>query len=782
MDQEHKGARYWDRTRPTEERVRDLLARMDVREKAAQLGSVWVYEVLEGDELSAEKSRALLAAGIGQITRMGGASHLGPGQVAEVTRSVQRFLRNETRLGVPAMVHEEALAGYMGNGGTAFPQAIGLASSFDPDLAREMADAIRRELRASGGHQALAPLLDVCRDPRWGRTEETFGEDPYLVAQMGIAYVEGLQAAGEGGMAMATGKHFVAYGESEGGLNWAPTHVGARELAEVFMLPFEAAVKVARLASIMPAYHELDGVACHANRHLLEDVLRHEWGFDGLVVSDYFAIACLHTYHHLFAGPAEAAAQALSAGVDVELPTGDYYREPLLKALETGLVSEDALDAAVSRVLTWKFKLGLFDEAIDGPVRGVGFDPEAHRDLARRVARESIVLLKNDGILPLSKSAARIAVLGPNADAPRHMMGDYSYPSHVESLLEQAGDNVFNTPLPGQHGRAELPPVVSVFAAMKSRLGAAGVTHAAGCDVLDPDPGGIPAAVEKARGADVAVMVVGDKSGLTLGCSTGESRDRMDLGLPGAQTELVRAVLATGTPVALVLVNGRPVSLPDDVVAGARAIVEAWLPGQEGGEAVADVLLGDYNPSGRLPISVPRSVGQVPAYHYHKPSGGRSHWHGDYVEGSTRPLFPFGFGLSYTEFRFENLTVPKTARAGEPIEAAVDVTNTGKVAGDAVVELFYGRRHLSVTRPATALIGVARVALRPGETRRVTFRIAGEELAAYDAAMRLVVEPGPVTLKVGHSAEDTVLEETLSLTGPSVAVTRSTFTTAVRVG
>lgn len=781
MDQEHNGAAYWDRARPIEDRVRDLLARMNEAEKIAQLGSVWVYEILDGDALSSEKCHSLLQAGVGQITRVGGASHLGPRQAAEVTRSLQRFLRAETRLGIPAMVHEETLSGYMGNGGTAFPQAIGLASSFDPDLVRTVAGAIRRELRASGGHQALAPLLDVCRDPRWGRTEETFGEDPYLVTQMGVAYVEGLQAADEGGMAMATGKHFVAYGASEGGLNWAPTHVGPRELAEVFMTPFEAAVKVARLASIMPAYHELDGIACHANRHLLEEVLRRDWGFDGLVVSDYFAIACLHSYHHLYAGPREAAAAALQAGVDVELPTGDYYREPLREAIAAGLIAPDTLDAAVARVLTWKFRLGLFDEPTDRPIYGAGFDAESHRALARKVARQSMVLLKNDGVLPLVKTLGRLAVVGPNADAPRHMMGDYSYPSHVESLIEQAGDNVFNTPLPGQHGRAELPPVTSVLAALKSRLAGGEVTYASGCDVLDPDPSGIEAAVQAVREAEAAVVVVGDKSGLTLGCTTGESRDRMDLGLPGIQTELVRAVLATGTPIVLVLINGRPVSLPDDVAARARAIVEAWLPGQEGGEAVADILFGEYNPSGRLPISVPRSVGQVPTYHYHKPSGGRSHWHGDYVEGSTRPLYPFGFGLSYTEFRFADLVVPAHARAGDPIEASVEVANAGGVAGEAVIELFLGREHLSVTRPTTALIGIARVALEPGETRRVTFRVAGDELAAYDAAMRLVVEPGPVTFKIGHSAEDIVLEASLHLTGPSVPVTRSTFTTAVRV-
>ncbi|SIS49751.1 glycoside hydrolase family 3 N-terminal domain-containing protein [Alicyclobacillus vulcanalis] len=765
---------YLDPAQSVEARVDALMADMTLEEKVAQLTSIWAFEVLDGLEFSEEKAANVLSQGIGQITRIGGATNLDPPDVARLANRIQRYLREHTRLGIPALIHEESCSGYMAKGATCFPQTIGIASTWDVDLARRIGEIIRDQMRAVGARQALAPLLDVARDPRWGRVEETFGEDPYLVAQMGIAYVRGLQGEDLSQGVMATGKHFVGYGASEGGMNWAPAHIPERELREVYLFPFEAAVREAGLGAIMPGYHELDGVPCHDNPGLLRETLRGRWGFDGLVVSDYFAVNQLFEYHKVARDKAEAAALAVRAGVDVELPTRDVYSRPLVDAVARGLVSADEVDELVRRVLLWKFRLGLFDHPyVDEGAAVDVFDNEAQRRVAREAAAKSMVLLKNDGVLPLVAQGT-IAVIGPNAHTTRNLVGDYAYPCHIESLLEQSEDNVFQTPLPsGVKHVDEFIPMRTILEAIRERAGAeARVAYAKGCGILDGEDAELDEAVKLAAAADVAVVVVGDRAGLTDACTTGESRDRATLCLIGRQEELVRRVLDTGTKTVVVLVSGRPLAIPD-IAARANAVLAAWLPGEEGAEAVAGVLFGDVNPSGKLPITIPRSVGQVPIYYGHKPSGGRSHWKGAYVDESNLPLYPFGHGLSYTEFAYRDLAItPGAIGVHGEVEVSCVIENVGPRHGDEVVQLYARDVAADVTRPVKVLCGFARVGLAPGEQARVRFRLSAHQFGFYDRDMRFVVEPGDIEFMVGASSEDIRLRGMVRLEGQVAEIER----------
>ncbi len=643
---------YRDSTHSISERVDDLISKMTLDEKIAQLGSYWVYQLLDGTTFSPDKATALLPYGIGHITRVGGASNVSPAESAMLTNAIQKYLVEQTRLGIPAIVHEECCSGYMARGATVFPQAIGVASTWDPELVEAMAYVIQTQMLSVGARHALAPVLDIARDARWGRVEETFGEDPYLVAKLGTAFIEGLQGSDLRQGVAATAKHFVGYGISEGGMNWAPAHIPWRELREVYLFPFEAAVRKAKLASIMNGYHELDGVPCASSKELLTDILRGEWGFDGTVVSDYFAITMLDEYHHVSSTKTEAARLSLEAGMDVELPFTDCFGSPLQQAVKQGIVKEGQIDVALRRALAQKFALGLFDNPYVDP-GSVNFDTPKDRALARQLAQKSMVLLKNEAdLLPLSKDIASIAVIGPNADSVRNLFGDYAYPAHIETLIEMKDHgNVFNQPLPDIIATAgDFISAISVLNAIKDKVSPKTQIHyARGCDIISTSTSSFAEAVEAARRAQIAIVVVGDKAGLTDGCTSGESRDRADLDLPGVQSQLVKAIYDTGTPVVLVLVNGRPVTL-DWIADSVPAIVEAWFPSEEGGNAVADVLFGDVNPGGKLPITFPRSVGQVPIFYGHRPSGGHSHWKQDYVETSVKPLYPFGYGLSYTRF------------------------------------------------------------------------------------------------------------------------------------
>jgi beta-glucosidase len=759
-------APYRDPTRPVPERVSDLLQRMTMAEKVAQLGSAWSFELTDGDDVSTEAFDRICRDGLGQVTRISGASSRDAVAAADVANQVQRLLIERTRLGIPAIVHEEICSGVMARGSTAYPQAIGVAATFEPEMNAAIAASIRTQMRMSGAHQGLSPVLDVCRDPRWGRSEETFGEDPYLVARMGNAFVRGLQGSELATGVIATAKHFVGYGASEGGMNWAPAHLSPRELREVYLHPFEAAVGAAGLRSLMNGYHELDGIPCAANRELLRDLLRGEWGFDGLVVSDYFSIDQLATYHRLAEDKTEAATIAIDSGIDVELPSTDCYSDALLGALADGRVGIAMLDEAVARTLRLKFELGLFERPyVDVAAAGAALNTAADRALAADVARKSIVLLENRGILPLRNDPGSIAVIGPNAAEARNLYGGYSYPAHIESLLEMRdGDNVFAIPIPPDLDLDSVSPSdPTVLDALRARYGDA-ITYARGCGINDSDTSGIAHAAELAAAADVVVLVVGDKAGLTYECTSGESRDRSSLDLPGVQEELAGAVLATGTPVVTVLIAGRPCG-SEQLHRDSAAVLLAWLPGQEGGSAVADVLSGEFNPGGKLPISFPRNAGQIPVFYAHKVSGGRSHWKGDYVDGAASPLYPFGFGLSYSQFRMSDPRLdPTEVAAGDSIAVVVSVTNDGDRDGDEVVQVYVRDAAASVTRPVLELKSFARVTVPEGATRTVRFQLPVAQLGFYDRQLRYVVEPGQIEVLVGTSSADVVSAGSVTIT------------------
>ena len=629
-------------------------------------------------------------------------------------------------------------------------------------------------MKAVGAHQALAPVLDIARDARWGRVEETFGEDPYLVSIMGASYIIGLQDTDFKKGVMATAKHFVGYGASEGGMNWAPAHIPSRELNEVYLLPFEVAVKEARVASIMPAYHELDGIPCHSSEELLINILRERWGFEGIVVSDYFGINMLNECHLVASDKKHAGKMAIEAGVDIELPSTDCYGKPLEEALEEGLISESLIDRSVKRILKMKFLAGLFDNPlVEEKKASKVFDIPEQRELAYKIAQKSIVLLKNQNILPLSKNISSIAVIGPNADNTRNIIGDYAYPCHIESLMEtKEGDDTLNKAVPDEVEIADnFVPILSILDGIKEKAGNnTTVYYAKGCDVIGDNRDGFAEAINIAKKSDIAVIVVGDKSGLVDDCTSGETRDRADLNLPGVQEDLIKAISKTGVPVVVVLVNGRPLSI-NWAAGNVPAIIEAWLPGEEGARAIADVLFGDYNPGGKLPMSFPRGVGQVPVYYNHKPSGGRSHWKGDYVEMGTKPLFPFGFGLSYTNFEYSNLIItPETISHEGEVQISIDVENTGSCRGDEVVQLYINDMQSEVTRPVKELKNFKRVTLEPAQKKTVVFTLYTGQLGFYNKEIKYVIEPGDIKVMVGSSSEDIRLTGLLKITGSVIEI------------
>jgi beta-glucosidase len=613
---------------------------------------------------------------------------------------------------------------------------------------------------AVGARHALAPVLDVARDPRWGRVEETYGEDPVLVGAMGTAFVSGLQTDDLRDGVAATGKHFLAHGMPEGGRNHAPVHFGPRELRDVYAEPFAAVIREAGLASVMNSYSSVDGLPCAGSREILSDLLRGELGFDGIVVADYFAVALLARHHRTAADKQEAARQALLAGMDMELPAVDCFGDPLLQDVLDGRTPMSAVDTAVGRVLAYKERLGVFDStAFDPSKADLVFDTPAQRLLARRAATESIVLLANSGILPLPAGLGCLAVIGPGADDRRLLQGDYHYPAHQEMLYEE-------TTAP-EGGDLDLLPVnvrsrmiephytdhVTPLAGLRKAVGEqTEVLYERGCDVAGDDRSGIPAAVAVAKQADVAVVVVAGRSGLRPSSTVGEARDATDLRLTGVQEELVREVAATSTPTVVVVLSGRVHELTG-VAEVADALLQVWPPGEEGGNAVADVVFGHVNPSGRLPVTMPRTVGQIPVHGGHRAGGNRSEFFGDYTDSPASPLYHFGHGLSYTTFAYDGLSV-LAATTGDEIVAEVAVANSGERAGQEVVQLYVSDLVASVARPDRELVGFAKLDLQPGERCLVSFVVHPSRLAFRDESLRLVVEPGAYRFAVGSSSND----------------------------
>lgn len=748
---------YKDASAPIDLRVRDLLGRMTLEEKVGQIIALWATkaEIMDDLTFSPAKADKAYPAGFGQITRPSdrrgapagstqaggtGARWRTPADTVAFINAVQEWATRKTRLGIPVLFHEESLHGYMATDATMFPMAIGLAGSFDRQLMRDVQSVIAREVRARGVHLALSPVVDIARDPRWGRIEETFGEDPYLCGEMGVAAVLGLQGEGKTlppSKVFATLKHMTGHGQPESGENIAPAPIAERELRENFFPPFRAVVQRTGIAAVMPSYNEIDGVPSHMNRWLLGDVLRGEWGFDGAIVSDYGAVHELDTIHHVQPGLEEAARAALRAGVDCELPDGLGYRT-LVRQVQAGTVPLEAVDTACARMLTLKFRAGLFENPWADPdyARLTG-NAEA-RALARRAAQRSIVLLANDGILPLAAGAHKtVAVIGPNAAIAR--LGGYS------SIPRQA---------------------ISLLDGVKARLkGKARVVHAQGVfitqsedrsvdEVLLADPARnrqlIAEAVDVARQADVILLAIGDTEQTSReGFAANHLGDRTSLDLVGEQNELVDALSALGKPVVVCAINGRPPSYLN-VLAKANAVLECWYPGQEGGAAMADVLFGDVNPGAKLPVTVARDAGQIPVFYNRKPSSRRG-----YVFEDVEPLFPFGFGLSFTRFEMgtPRLSASKIGTGGT-VTVEIDVRNTGARAGDEVVQIYVHQRTASVTRPIKALKGFERVTLEAGESRTVRVTLGPDAFSLWNRQMEEVVEPGLFDIMAGPNSRD----------------------------
>jgi beta-glucosidase len=745
---------------PTARRVEDLLARMTLEEKVAQMMCLWKAKRHITDERGRfDPSRApkWLRVGIGRIERPSDGH--GARAQAEFTNAIQRWVKDNTRLGIPVIFHEEALHGLQGREATSFPQAIALASTWNPDLVERVFAVVAREVRARGAHQVLAPVVDVARDPRWGRFEETYGEDPYLVARLGLAAVRGLQGGGRtipDGRVIATLKHMAGHGQPESGTNTAPASLGERTLRDVFFYPFEVAVKQGHARSVMPSYNEIDGVPSHANRWMLHDVLRRQWGFDGSIVSDWQAVSQLAGRHRVATDDADAARQALAATVDVELPDPETY-PTLVEQVKRGQVAEAAINDAMRRLLRDKFELGLFENPYVDPDGADQVSGSAvSRRLALEAARQAIVLLQNrGGLLPLQAARTRrVAVIGPHA--AEVMLGGYSgVPRHSVSILEGVRQQL-GPDATVSHAEGVRITEDSVFTRGPQPLvgGTRSQDRWSADRVVPADPAAnrrrIAEAVALAKGSDVAIVVVGDNEQTAREAyAENHPGDRPELRLVGQQEELVQAVLDTGKPTVLVLINGRPPAIPE-LAERVPAILEGWYLGQEGGTAVAEVLFGDVNPSGKLPVSFPRSVGQLPLFYNYKPTARRG-----YLFASTRPLSPFGHGLSYTTFAYSVPTVaPARIAPDGRATVSVEVTNTGTRAGDEVVQLYLRAEVSRATRPVMELRGFRRITLAPGERRTVTFELGREQLCYHGPDRKRVVEPGRFRVMVGGSSAE----------------------------
>lgn len=753
-------------------RVKDLLKRMTLEEKAAQMMCVWqekATKLLDATgNFDAAKAKAAFKSGhgIGQVGRPSdaGANPATPADgktargMAELTNDIQKFFIENSRLGIPVFFHEECLHGHAAKGGTSFSQPIGLGATFNPELVEQLYEMTAREVRARGAHQALTPVVDVARDPRWGRVEETFAEDTYLVTQLGIAAVRGFQGDRKfqhKDRLIATLKHFAAHGQPESGQNCAPVNVSERLLRETFLRPFKEVLEKAGAISVMASYNEIDGVPSHASKWLLRDVLRKEWGFKGFVVSDYYAIWELHhrpdTHSHFVAGSKkEACMLAVKAGVNIEFPEPDCYLS-LVELVKKKVLKESELDELIAPMLLWKFQMGLFEDPYVDPAKAsqiVACEP--HRKLALQAAHETITLLKNENqLLPLNPAKLKsIAVIGPNAN--RLLLGGYSgVPPHNTTVLEGIAGKV------GKHVK------VLYSEGCKITIGGSWQQDEVTPSNPEEDRKQIAEAVEVAKNADVIILAIGDNEQTSREAwSLKHMGDRSNLDLIGRQEELVKAMLATGKPVVALVFNGRPISI-NYLTENVPAVLECWYLGQECGRAVADVLFGDFNPGGKLPISIPRSVGQVPTFYNHKPSARRG-----FLWDDVSPLYAFGFGLSYTTFEFKNVRLEKKKIGLKgATRVLVDIKNTGKMAGTETVQMYIRDLVSSVTRPVRELKGFKKILLQPGEKKTVALDITPESLAFYDINKKFVVEPGDFEIMVGNSSRVADLQKlTLTVT------------------
>lgn len=759
-------AAWRDPARPLDERVDALIAEMTLEEKLAQLYGVWVGASDDGHADVAPHQHdlnddvdldAILPAGLGQVTRPFGTAPVDAAVGALSLVRMQERIVAANRFGIPALAHEECLAGFAAWGATAYPVPLSWGATFDPALVERMARRIGADMRSVGVHQGLAPVLDVVRDARWGRVEETIGEDPYLVATVGTAYVRGLEASG----IVSTLKHFVGYSASKAGRNLAPVSIGPRELADVLLPPFEMAVCEGGARSVMNSYSDLDGVPSAADRWLLTELLRETWDFDGTVVADYFAVAFLKLLHGVADTWADAAGAALEAGIDVELPTVKAFGEPLRAAVTAGVVDGALVDTALRRVLRQKAELGLLDadwspvpSALQGvdvtdaaAVRGtIDLDPPANRELARELAERAVVLVCNDGTLPLAAPPV-VAVIGPNADDPYAMLGCYSFPTHVV------------TQHPGVEMGIRIPTLLD---AIRAEFPGSDIRHALGTSVDGGETDGLADAAALAASANVVVLALGDRAGLFGRGTSGEGCDAESLDLPGAQQQLVDAVLDSGTPTVLALLAGRPYAL-GRAVSEAAGIVQAFFAGEEGAGAIAGVLSGRVNPSGRLPVSIPSTPGSQPTTYLAAPLARAS----DVSNVDPTAAYPFGHGLGYSTFEWSSFTGDEDAIATDgAVSVQLRVRNAGARTGTEVVQVYLHDPVASVVRPVQRLIGFARVDLDPGAAADVRFNVPADLAAFTSRSGERVVEPGDLVLSVGRSSGDLVHAHTVRLEGP----------------
>jgi beta-glucosidase len=748
---------------PIDQRVADLLTRMSLEEKIAQLTSAMDRMAIASDPKSSfvdakgvfqpERAAVVMKNGIGQISRPSGMR--GPRENAEFTNAIQKWVKDNTRLGIPVLFHEECLHGHAAQKGTSFPQAIALASTWDPAIVEDVFSATASEVRARGSQQCLTPVLDLARDPRWGRTEETYGEDPYLVSRIGVAAVKGFQGAGpaiDKSHVIATAKHFAVHSQPEGGANVGPGNYSERVIREYFLKPFEAAVKEGKIQSVMASYNEIDGIPSHGNRFLLDTILRQEWKFTGTVVSDYMGIRQLFSKHHVVGTREEAARLALESGVDIELPYLEV-NSLLTDQVKQGKVLMTYIDRAVARILRSKFLTGLFDDPfVDPAFAEKNTNSDTHQQLALRAARKAIILLKNDGhLLPLNRANyKKIAVIGPNANQV-HLGGYSSIPERGVSILEgikaKAGANVEIQYAQGTK-ITETGIDTDTFPTIENKV-------APGDPALNAKR--IEEAVAVAEKSDLIILALGGNEQTAREAWDNHLGDRSGLDLLGNQDDLVRAMVALHKPIVVFLIHGRPNSI-NYIAENVPAILEGWYLGQETGTAVADVLFGDSNPGGKLPISVPRSVGQLPIYYNQKPSARLQ-----YVDSTSLPLFPFGWGLSYSSFKYGNLSVsPATIGPKGNTKVTVEVTNSSAVRGDEVVQLYIRDEVSSVTRPVKELKGFRRITIDPGKTQMVEFTLGPEEVSFLNREMKRVVEPGTFKIMVGGNSVD-LIETTLKV-------------------
>ncbi|CAM3167769.1 glycoside hydrolase family 3 N-terminal domain-containing protein [Vibrio mytili] len=764
---------YKDSSYSVDARVKDLLSQMTRQEKIAQLGAQWLMLDEQGDhqprDLELCQSQPKLSMkeklkhGLGQVTRPLGTHPVSPAQGVKALNALQRFLVEETRLGIPAIAHEECLVGLMASEATLYPSALNYGHTWNPDLIKKVAKDIRLQLKAVGAQHGLAPVLDVSRDVRWGRTEEVLSEDPYHTGVMATAYVKGLQ--GEDRSVLATLKHFVGHSASEGARNHAPVNLGFKELNDTFLLPFEMAVKLGNAGSVMPAYHDIDGEPCHASHHLLTEVLREQWGFDGLVVADYGGVDLLASHHAIAEDSASAAALAFNAGLDIELPD-DACSSKLESAVDKGLLSEEKLDQIVSRILKTKFELGLFERPYT-PVPTQPIQSSSSRTLAYQVAAESVVLLKNDGTLPLNRST-KLSVIGATADDPLALLCGYSFPVHlILSALES--DNFVCSTL--------LDEIKQVFTHVDTAQGCKILSHRDASAPVFPgdvnmaisqdresavchDNSKIADALGVAESSDVVLACVGDLAGLFQTGTVGEGSDVDSLKLPGVQQELLDRLLDTGKKVIVLVTGGRPYYL-GRAEQEASAILYGWAPGQEGARAIADILCGDINPSGKLTVSIPKSAGAVPYFYNHKlKSAGTPICH---HFGSP---YNFGHGLSYTSFEYSDISITKhSVSFEEQIEIAATITNSGQRAGDEIIQLYVRDKLCSVVRPIKELKGFKRIHLEPKASQRVVFKLPVDMLNFTDKNNQRVVEGGEFEIMLASSSTDIRYHDVVTVLG-----------------